>query len=165
MAKVVPVGMIDSVSWELIPANAQVVAGYVDSDFAWPAEAWARWPGAQKVLISAIPGSPQSRFANVADCERGDYTPASVRDWIGQQQADGRKGNTAYVGLEGWQGLEVACRGLMYFPWVADWTGTAHQLPGACAVQFANHQGWDSSMVYSQVWLDLLQIANEPWPL
>ena len=47
--------MYDAVEWQRIPANAQMVAGYVDGAFAWPHRAWARFPNARHVRISVIP--------------------------------------------------------------------------------------------------------------
>lgn len=165
MGLVVPVRMYDTVNPDNIPADAEVVAGYVDGDYAWPAEAWRRWPDAVKVLISAIPGSEESGFANVADCENGDYSPGEARDFIAGHQKAGRHGSTVYVSRDSWPSVITACRGLAYFPWVADWTNEPHQLPGAALVQYEGGDVVDLSTVYSQVWLDLVDAANRPWPL
>lgn len=161
MTKRAPVRMYDAVTPANIPASAEVVAGYVDGTYAWPAEAWHRWPGALKVLITVF----GSLTGNVADVENGDMTPAQARQWIEAKQQAHMRGCTVYCSLSNLGAVRAACKGLAYYIWVADWTNTAHRVPGTVATQYSNvNNAYDLSMVYSQQWLDAIHQANHPWP-
>ncbi|HEV2452154.1 MAG TPA: hypothetical protein VGS62_09520, partial [Streptosporangiaceae bacterium] len=162
MAKRTPATMYDSVTWEAIPANAEVVAGYVDGDFAWPPAAWERWPGADKVLIT-VSGS---LTGNVADVEAGDMTPAQAAEWIRAKHSAGMRGVTIYCSRSDLGAVRTACKGQAYYIWVADWTNSPHEIAGTVATQYQNvGTSYDLSMVYSQEWLDAIEAANNPWPL
>lgn len=162
MAKRAPATMYDSVTWDAIPANAEVVAGYIDGNFAWPHQAWNRWPDAEKVLIT-VSGS---LTGNVADVENGDMTPAQAAEWIRAKHNAGMRGATIYCSVSNLGAVRDACKGQGYYIWVADWTNSPHEIAATVATQYQNvGTSYDLSMVYSQEWLDVIDAANRPWPL
>ena len=58
--------MYDAVSWENIPDNAEMVAGYIDGPASqWSAEAWARFPHAVKVRITVNPADNEGDVLDV----------------------------------------------------------------------------------------------------
>lgn len=160
MAKKSPIAMYDAVTPDNIPTSAEVVAGYIDGNYAWSKAAWGRFPDAEKVTIT-VSGSLQ---ANVADVENGDMTPAQAAQWIDAKQRAGIHGCTLYCSRSNVGSVTAACRGRHYYVWVADWTNSAHPVPGAVATQFSNvNNAYDLSMVYSQEWLNVIDEVNRPW--
>jgi hypothetical protein len=159
--KTVPVRMYDAVTPHNIPESAEVVAGYIDGDYAWHRDDWNRFPDAIKVLIT-VSGSLK---ANVADVENGDLTPEQAAKWIHDKQSQGMRGCTVYCNRSTLESVRKACHGMTYYAWVADWTGKAHAIHGCCATQYSNvDNAYDLSMVYSQQWLDVINRMNRPWP-
>jgi hypothetical protein len=157
-----PVKMYDAVTPGNIPQSAEVVAGYIDGSYAWSSDAWSRWAGATRVLIT-VKGS---LTANVADVENGDMTPDDARNWIEAKQAKHMRGCTVYCSRANLEAVWAACRGHAYYVWVADWTDSAHEVSHTIATQYSNvGNDYDLSMVYSQQWLDAVHAANQPWPL
>lgn len=68
--------MYDSVDADAIPADAEVVGGYVDGRYAWSVADWNRFPSATKVRISAVGTNIN---AHVFDVEVGCiWPPAKV---------------------------------------------------------------------------------------
>jgi hypothetical protein len=160
--KTAPVTMYDAVTPGNIPTSAQVVAGYIDGAYAWKSEDWARFPDAEKVLIT-VNGDLRG---NVADVENGDMTPASALRWIQAKQGKGIGGCTIYCSRDNLSSVLSACHGHAYYIWVADWTDSAHPVSGTVATQYSNvDNAYDLSEVYSQQWLDTLFRVNRPWPL
>jgi hypothetical protein len=160
--KTAPVTMYDGVTPGNIPTSAQIVAGYIDGDYAWSSEDWDMFPDAEKVLITVT----GSLTANVADIENGDLTPAQAVEWIKAKQAKGLGGCTIYCNLSTLDSVWTACRGHGYYIWVADWTDSAHSIGGTVATQYSNvDNAYDLSEVYSQEWLNVLFRVNRPWPL
>ena len=79
--------MYDAVNPDNIPADAQMVAGYVDGPVSvWPLDAWGRWPNAVMVRITVLGGDTD---ADVGDCENGDMDANGLVDWIVAQRAKG----------------------------------------------------------------------------
>jgi hypothetical protein len=162
MAQTAPVKMYDSATPDDIPTSAQVVAGYIDGDYAWSSEDWKRFPDADKVLIT-VTGSLN---ANVIDVENGDMDPVQAMQWIRSKQQAGMRGCTVYCTRSSLDSVWSACRGHAYYVWVADWTDAAHAVGGTVATQYSNvGNSYDLSMVYSQEWLEAIAAANNPWPL
>lgn len=75
--------MYDSTTASDIPADAEIVAGYVDGRYAWSDADWARFPNAVKVRISVF----GSLDADVLDVEPSDATPADAAVWVAQKNA------------------------------------------------------------------------------
>lgn len=157
-----PVEMYDAVTAANIPESAQVVAGYIDGGYAWSSEDWNKFPHATRVLIT-VSGS---LTGNVADVENGDLSPSQAAGWIKAKQDKGLHGRTIYCNRSSLDAIWAACRGHSYYVWVADWTGSPHEVHGAIATQYNTVSNlYDVSRVYSQEWLDAIHRANEPWPL
>ncbi len=161
MTKKAPVRMYDAVTPDNIPKSAEVVAGYVDGYYAWPGEAWDRWPDALKVLIT-VAGSIRG---NVADVESGSMTSDEARKWIEAKHHAGMRESTVYCSRSSLEAVRAACEGQDYSIWVADWTGSPHPVHDTVATQYRNADNlYDLSMAYSQEWLDVINKANRPWP-
>jgi hypothetical protein len=147
--------MYDSVQWQKIPANAQMVAGYVDGAYAWPQRAWARFPHASHVRISVIPpGDPA--HAGVLDVETGAASVADAPPFIRTRH---RAGHRAVIYVQRSLVAEVrrACRGLSFGLWVADWTGEPHRLADmkdVVAIQWDGgvNKPYDISEVFDATW-------------
>jgi hypothetical protein len=160
--KIAPVTMYDAVTPGNIPTSAEVVAGYLDGDFAWSKDDWNRFPDAQRVIIT-VDGS---LTGNVADVENGNMTPEQAKGWIETKQREGKCGCTIYCSLATLESVWAACRGHCYYIWVADWTGSPHEVNATIATQYSNvDNAYDLTRVYSQEWLDAIHRANDPWPL
>lgn len=142
--------MYDSVNAAAIPADAEMVAGYVDGAYRWSDADWARFPNATKVRIATQPGTDDG---DGCDVERGDLVPAQSRAYVLRRQAAGILQPFVYCGLATVGQVQAACAGLLYWLWIADWTGQPHPLNYAAAVQYADGKmlgtGYDLSIVYS----------------
>ena len=145
--------MYDSTSAADIPAGAQMVAGYVDGAYAWSPADWDRFPAATLVRIATQPATDDG---DVLDVELGDATPAQAPAWVRMRQAAGLAQPALYCGLSTVSTLRHLCQGLLYSLWVADWTGVAHPLSYASAVQYADSRQsgghYDLSIVYDAWW-------------
>jgi hypothetical protein len=145
--------MYDSTSASDIPADAEMVAGYIDGAYRWTDASWARFPTAVKVTIAT---QPSTNDGDVLDVELGDAIPAEAPGWIRMRQASGLVQPTIYCANSAVATIRQLCDGLLYWLWVADWTGEPHPLSYAAAVQYADSrqlgQHYDMSIVYSETW-------------
>lgn len=139
--------MYDSVDANTIPISAEVVAGYVDLNYAWPASGWARFPHAVKVRIAT---SPFTDDGHVYDFEPGnDMTPAHLVNWLGMRR---RAGITPAVYMDAgrWPVVrQIVANARIPEPlyWVAHW-GISPQIPaGAIGLQYKNTPGYDLSVI------------------
>jgi hypothetical protein len=126
----------DSTTPSQIPADAPIVAGYIDGLYAWKPADWARFSG-QHVTITVFGAAG----AQVADVERGDLTPQQGADWARRELAAGRR-PTIYSDRSTWPtvvGLLGAEARLVSW-WAADPTGTPHLVPGSACTQYAWNQ-------------------------
>lgn len=79
--------MYDSVTPTNIPANAEMVAGYIDKTlYRWPESAWGRFPNATKVRIAR---DARTNDGHVLDVEDKLATPAQSPGWIKMRRAAG----------------------------------------------------------------------------
>jgi|SRR5216683_687846 len=148
--------MYDSVTPAAVPADAVMVAGYVNGTVSqWSATAWSRWPHAVRVDVLGT----DAPAASVLDVERGDATPEEARVWVPQRNS--LYGDaTVYCNVSTLPAVRAACAGQSYRVWLADWTGEPHDrkdLNGGgatvAAVQYANDvAGCDLSAVYDDAW-------------
>ena len=143
--------MYDSVTARDIPANAQMVAGYVDGLYRWSQADWDRFPQAVKVRIAVLASTDDG---HVLDVETGDATPTEYPAWAKRRIAAGtyptvycNRSNLGAVldavdgaGLHGITGI-----------WLADWTDVPHLVAGTSATQYDHppHSGghYDLSLV------------------
>jgi murein L,D-transpeptidase YcbB/YkuD len=132
--------MYDSETPSAIPADAEIVAGYVDGQ--WPDfdELVTRFPNAKHVSIT-VSGRAG---AMVGDCEKGDMTPATLATWAEREIAADRRPTLYYskdsapAVVAALQEAGVALTAVDY--WVADWKvpAEAHLVPGSVATQWAS---------------------------
>lgn len=133
--------MFDSIDPSAIPADAELVAGYVDGpQSAWKSTAWTMFPHAQLVKIN-VTGDP-SHGGNALDVERFDATPDHAPAWFDASGGDAA-GLTIYCNRDTLPAVERAMGKRRYFRWIATLDGTLHidgypPLEGPAAVQFAN---------------------------
>lgn len=148
--------MYDSVNPELIPLDAQMVAGYVTGEFAWPKNVWGRWTRQREVHIDVDGTYPED--SDVLDIERGAAGPNQARAWVIERVKHGRA--ALYFSRSNMAAVAEAVKGLPSVDvWVADWTNEPHTVtvPAGLhlvAVQYKNTPGYDLSAVYD---------ANWPW--
>lgn len=160
--------MYDSVTATDIPADAEMVAGYVDRKKPWTAADWARFPGVPHIRI-ATRASTTGNGVDVLDVERGDATPAQAPGWINTQRALGYHRPTIYCPASLRAQVVAACdqngphlvAGRDYDLWIARYRASAttppHNEPGAAATQYANA---DTSGGH----YDLSLVADDGWP-
>lgn len=122
-----------------IPADAQVVFGYIDGIYAWSAAGWARFTNAVKLQITI---SASANRGHILDVEDGCAWPPSVaRGWIIMRQAAGLARPTIYTNLATIGAVRAACAGLTYDWWSAGYfDGTPRLDQGAVATQYANER-------------------------
>ncbi len=79
--------MYDAVTPTNIPADAAMVAGYINGPRSqWPAAAWARFPNAVKVRITVFASVDEG---DVLDVEKYDATPAQAPGWVNMRRRSG----------------------------------------------------------------------------
>ena len=114
--------MYDSVNPEAVPVDAEMVGGYVDGRWAWPADAWDQWPHAAKVRVSNV--MPHDiRHCSVADVETGALTIADAPSFVRQRNAFRPGTASIYCSEATLPFVGKACAGLDYWVWVAWWNG------------------------------------------
>ena len=145
--------MFDSVNPLAIPNRTALVAGYMDGAVSqWPAGAASRFG---RVAWITVNGSHEN--ADVADVENGDLNAAGAVAWL-RKATSPRP--TIYTSRSQWSTVAAAVRnaGLHCEWWIADWTGSAHSLGGAVAVQY-------SDPVTSGGHFDLSLVIDSSWPV
>lgn len=151
--------MYDSTTPAAIPDNAEMVAGYLNGDYAWTPEEWRRFKEAAKIRIVISPINE----GDVLDVENGDATPDHAPGWILARRAAGHRRPTPYVNRDNAHAVLTACErhnlkpGEHYWLWLATLDGTATtDLPGVVAIQDkgAAALGFnaDSSVVFDPTW-------------
>lgn len=78
--------MYDSTTAADIPADAQMIAGYVDDTYRWSDADWARFPSAVHVRIAVL---PVTNDGHVLDIEPGNADALSALAWIEKRRAAG----------------------------------------------------------------------------
>jgi hypothetical protein len=140
--------------------NAAMVAGYINGRYAWTQAEWDLFPHANHVTIGI---SASANAGDVLDVEAGDATPAQTAGWIRARKAAGYYRPSIYCARAVIpavrQGTGSYILGRDYDIWVADWTGSPHQVaaPGTpaatcAATQYENTAHYDVSAVYDTRW-------------
>jgi len=139
--------MYDAVTPGNVPANAQMVAGYVDGRYAWHANDWARFPNAVKVRIAVF---SSTNDGHVLDIEPGCSTPASAPGWVQRRRAAGVD-PSVYCNTSTWPTVRAAFAAAGVAQphyWIAAYPGNGPNLyPGSVAHQYANPGPVDISVV------------------
>lgn len=146
-----PRTMYDSVSAAAIPADAAMIGGYVDGpESKWSDADWQRFPNAVKVRIAVNPATDDG---HVLDVEKGNWPSADAVPWIVKRRAAGVV-PTVYGnnGVAGYRLTEVtaACVAQGVAPpqyWFANWGAPAVLPDGYVALQYANGDAYDTSIV------------------
>lgn len=139
--------MYDAVTPTNIPANAEMVAGYVDGRFAWSAADWVRFPNAVHVPIAVF---PTTNNGVVLDVEQGDATPQQAPGWVLMRRAAGVD-PTVYCSEVAWPAVRAAFTAAGVAQphyWVAAYPGEGAVVPaGAVAHQYQDTGRYDLSIV------------------
>jgi len=139
--------MYDAVTPGNIPANAQMVAGYVDGRYAWHANDWARFPNAVKVRIAVF---SSTNDGHVLDIEPGCSTPASAPGWVQRRRAAGVD-PSVYCNTSTLPTVQAAFRAAGVpepHYWIASYPGIGPNLyAGSVAHQYADPGPYDISVV------------------
>ena len=158
--------MYDSVDVSTIPANAQMVAGYVDGLYANVYSLQRRFPHAVVVRIAV---SSRTNDGHVLDVEPGDATPATAVAWVQMRRRAGVD-PSVYCNTSQWPSVRKAFRDAGVpepHYWVAQWDNTPSIPTGAVAKQYANptlsHGQYDVSVVADH-WPGV-DAANNPRPV
>lgn len=153
--------------------DAAMVAGYVNGDYAWTQADWDLFPHAVKVQITI---TASANTGDVLDVESGNATPDQTAGWIKQRKASGYYRPTIYCNLSTVPAVRVGTGAYIlgedYDIWVADWTGSAHEVtapgPGAAvacsATQYENTANYDVSAVYDDGWPHRTAPVTTPKP-
>lgn len=149
--------MYDSVSAASIPADATMVAGYLNGAYAWSSEDWARFPHAVHVTVTVN----TSAAADVLDVENGDASPAEAPGWIATHP-----GGSIYCDSSTWPAVKAAFGGRPLPPfWIADYNGDASTIPtGAVAAQYEDAGPYDLS-VCADYWPGVDPLPEDDMPL
>jgi hypothetical protein len=141
--------------------NTAYVAGYINGNYAWTTAEWNLFPKAVKVQISI---SASANAGDVLDVEAGDASASETAGWIRLRKSAGYYRPTIYTSRSNIpavrEGTGSYVLGTDYDIWVADWTGSAHEVtapgPGVSAIcsatQYENAANWDVSAVYDSGW-------------
>lgn len=144
--------MYDSISAASIPADAEVVAGYVDG--WWPdfAAIQLRFPHLPQVSITTAGKDKAGDWvlAIVCDCENGDASPATAAGWAKWMISYGRR-PTIYcnTSTHGDVVAELAKLDLQFVRdvdwWEAHYDNDPTLSPGSVSKQYQSTDGWDIS--------------------
>jgi len=140
--------------------NAAMVAGYLNGSYAWSQADWDLFPPSARVQITI---TASANAGDVLDVERGDANPAQAGPWIAMRKAAGYYRPTIYCSRSVIPAVRAGTGsyilGKDYDIWVADYTGTAHQVtaPGTpsalcAATQYESTSNYDASVVYDSGW-------------
>ena len=131
--------MFDSVNIHNIPANASMVAGYVNGHWATYESLKAAFPKAHVVSIDVFGNA----VADVIDVEKGDATPQVAVAWAAHMRTLGRNpivyASRALIPTI-IHTFQTSKQPLPFF-WVADYTGVSHvctEFPNVVATQWAD---------------------------
>ena len=140
--------LYDAITPTNIPANPQMVAGYVGGNsWTWTAKSWALFPNAVKVRITC---DYTQNDGHVGDCETGALTEAEAPGWVRMRRASGID-PTIYCSTSRWPAVRAsfAAQGVAQpHYWVAAYPGAGPTIPvGAIAHQYSDVGGFDTSIV------------------
>jgi nucleoid-associated protein YgaU len=138
--------MYDAVTAHQVPADATLIAGYVNGRYANMVAMRARFPHALLVGISV---SAHADAGTVLDVERGDATPAEAPGWVTMRRHAGVD-PTVYCSASVLAEVVAAFRHAGVAQphyWIAKWDGSSVIPPGAVAKQFHNYPAYDISSV------------------
>ena len=147
----------DSTSAADLPADAAMVAGYINGTYKWSDADWARFPTQIKVRIAT---NAQTDDGEVLDVETGDALPHEAPGWVLMRRAAGVD-PTVYCNLSNVDALRAEFR-QRAIPephyWLAHYDNVAEIPDGFVAKQYA-----DQALIPGQPHYDLSVVADI-WP-
>lgn len=155
--------MYDAVTPSNIPADAVMVAGYIDGLYAWKPEDWARFPHAVKVELAVF---ASTNAGHALDVEAGDATPAQAAGWLTMRRRAGVD-PSVYCSLSLWPAVRAALAASHTAEphwWIAAHPGIGPDLyPGTVAHQYADVNNLYDLSVVSDYWpgVDPLPLPSE----
>jgi hypothetical protein len=138
--------MYDSVDYNAIPHDAQMVAGYIDGHYKWPESAWARFPHAVHVQIAVF---STTQAGHVLDVEKGNASPQEAVGWVQRRREQGAD-PTVYCDLSIYPEVrkEFLAHGVaMPHIWLAHWDEKPLIGQGTIAKQYHHQSEYDTSVV------------------
>lgn len=138
--------MYDSVRVDGIPADAKVVAGYVDGLYANVGTLQRRFPNAVVVRIAVF---AHTNDGHVLDVEQGDATPSEAVGWVKNRRLAGAD-PSVYCNSGVWPAVRKAFKDAGIpepHYWIAQWDRIQQIPSGAVAKQFTNGPDYDTSIV------------------
>lgn len=149
----------DATNANALPAGLAWYAGYGNGQWPSAASIRARFPGVPVKVISTTGGTTAAELlCDVADIERGDYTPVSGPQWARAKLDGGAPSATLYFSADDlgdvnaglrYFGLPPVSRAAPVLAWSAEWDGEVIVPDWAVAAQFANGPGYDSDVALS----------------
>jgi hypothetical protein len=130
-----PRKMYDSTRALDIPADAQMVAGYVDGAYKWSGSDWQHWAHVRGVGIATSAATNDGR---VLDVETGDATAIQAPGWVTMRRAAGVD-PSVYCNLSTWASVRQAFQRLNVpepYYWIASWDEVYAPLADAIAKQY-----------------------------
>lgn len=144
--------MYDSISAASIPADAEVVAGYVDGWWADFVAIQLRFPHLPQVSITTSGKDKNGNWvlAIVCDCENGDASPSTAAGWAKWMISIGHR-PTIYCNTSTHADVvtALAALGLQFVRdvdwWEAHYDNDPALSPGSVSKQYQSTDGWDIS--------------------
>ena len=132
------------------PKYADFILAYIDveapgggmSNYAY---AIRHRPHAHIISITTK-GEPNAR---VADCEKGDLTPAQAAEWAIEEDRAGRL-PMIYCDASTKDLIIPLLKGAHCQWWLADWDNKAIIPPGYSAKQYSSNNQYDTSVIYTK---------------
>jgi hypothetical protein len=145
--------MYDSTRPDLIPAGGLYIAIYGNGDYAADrAAVQAAHPQADIYSIDVMNTDPGG--CSIADVENGDMKPSDIPGWVERRlQAHPGALCRVYCNISTWPACKAEVARLAGDKraqvrwWIADPTGTAHEVDGADATQWYWGDDWDESLI------------------
>jgi hypothetical protein len=153
--------VLDTVQPQNMTLNSsyQAVLAYRDGLYRWTPQQVQRFLAAGKLVypVTVIGNDPHE--AQMADCERGDLTPAGAAKWAFERN-DLHHDATIYASLANVPVVVDALGTEPCWLWVADWTGKVEELTLNLPpqIKFAAEQYATSSLD------DISAIMSSAWP-
>lgn len=138
--------MYDGVTPSRIPADATMVAGYVDGRYANLPALRQRFPHATVVEIAVF---AHTNGGTVLDVEAGDATPGEAPGWVVSRRHAGVD-PTVYCSASVWPAVQAAFRNAGIAEphyWIARYDNDPTVPTGAVAKQYKTTAGYDVSSV------------------
>lgn len=140
--------------------HADIIAGYINGNYVWSQADWNLFPNATHVYISVTASADDG---DILDVEAGDATPGETEGWIAKRKSSGYGRPTIYCNRSTIPAVREGTGGYIlgrdYDIWVADWTGSPHEVtaPGTpsatcAATQYESGSYYDASTVYDPSW-------------